>query len=122
MLDVQAIVGILGGPVAIVAVTDHLRRFFAAMPWTVDRANGSPWPLIADMLGIVWALALWYGDVLQESFPGVALTPPVVVLVGLTVFGLGSSAIVDAKRALRAPAAPTGTIVTFSGGSGPPTA
>ena len=103
-LDLQAIIGLGGGPLAVIALTDHVKRFFAAMPWTEDRSNGAAWPLVSDALGVAWALALWQGGVLEQSFPGIVLTAPVVVLVGLTVFGLGSSVLVDAKRALRAPA------------------
>lgn len=103
--DIQAVIGLVGGPVAIVALTDHIKKFFAAMPWTEDRTNAAPWPLVSDALGVLWALALWKGGVLAESLPDLELSWPVVILVGLTVFGLGSSAIVDGKRALRAPVA-----------------
>lgn len=101
-MDIQSLIGLAGAPVLIVAITDHLKRFMAAMPWTVDRANAAPWPLVSDAIGVLWVLALWRGGLLAEALPGVELLWPVVIPVGLTL-GIGSSALVDGKRALRAP-------------------
>lgn len=103
MLDLQALLGVVGGPIAVALLTDHIKRFMGAMPWTVDRTNAAAWPLVADLGGILWGLALWKGGLLAEMFPEVKWTWPIVVLASLVVFGLGSSAIVDGKRALRAP-------------------
>ena len=106
-MDLQATVGIAGALASIPVLTDHIKRFFASMPWThgewVDKLNAAPWPLVADGLGVLWALALWKGGLLAEALPELTLLWPVVVLVGLTL-GIGSSAIVDGKRALRAQA------------------
>ena len=104
MIDIQAILGVVGGPVAVAILTDHVKRFVAALPWSQDRPNGAAWPLIADALGVGWAWALWKGGLLAEMVPGVELQAPIVVLLGLVLFGIGSSAVVDGKRALRAPA------------------
>lgn len=108
-MDVQALVGFGSAAPLIIALTDHLKRFMAAMPWTLDRANGAPWPLVSDFLGVLWALALWRGGLLAAAtdFAGAAdLRWPIVVLLGLAL-GVGSSALVDGKRSLRAPAART---------------
>ena len=105
MTDLQNVIGIAAAPVLIIAITDHLKRFMAAMPWTVDRTNAAPWPLVSDALGVLWALALWRGGLLAATFPDFELLWPVGVLVGL-VAGIGSSALVDGKRALRSPATP----------------
>lgn len=100
----QLLIGVVGGPVAIIALVNHIKLFFASMPWTVgewtEGVEASPWPLITDALGVVWAFALHDSGVL-DAIPGVAdLRWPAVVLVGLVVFGLGSSAVVDQKRAI----------------------
>ena len=99
-MDIQALVGFGAAPVLIIALCDHLKRFMASMPWTFDRANGAPWPLVSDAHGGLWALALWEGGLL--AVPEIELRWPVVVLLGLAL-GIGSSALVDSKRALRSP-------------------
>lgn len=106
MLDLQALIGVVGGPVAVALLTDHLKRAAACLPWTRDRSNATTWPLVADLVGVLWGLALWKGGLLAEMVPGVEWTWPIVILASLVVFGLGSSAIVDGKRALRPPAEP----------------
>lgn len=112
----QLLIGVVGGPVAITSIVNHLKLFFAAMPWTygawTDAVDASPWPLLADALGIGWGFALHDSGVL-DAIPGVAdLRWPAVVLVGLVVFGLGSSAVVDQKRSIvaRAQGNPPGTV------------
>ena len=34
MLDLQVLLGVVGGPVAVALLTDHIKRFMGAMPWT----------------------------------------------------------------------------------------
>ena len=106
MTELQALIGVVGGPVAVALLTDHIKRFMAVMPWTQDRTNGAAWPLVADVGGVLWGVALYKGGLLAEMFPDVSWTWPIVILASLVVFGLGSSAIVDGKRALRAPVQP----------------
>ena len=106
-MDFEATVGVGGALVAIPILTHHVKLFFAAMPWTAgawsEEVPAAPWPLVSDALGVAWAAALWHGGLLAAVAPGVELTGPVVALFGISL-GIGASAIVDGKRALRAPA------------------
>ncbi len=99
----QLLVGLVGGPVAIIALVNHVKLFFASMPWTrgpwVETVDASPWPLITDAGGVLWAFALNDSGMLAP-LGVVDLRWPLVVLIGLVVFGLGSSAVVDQKRAI----------------------
>lgn len=111
----QLLVGLVGGPVAIIALVNHVKLFFASMPWTTgawtEGVEASPWPLITDAGGVAWAFALNDSGMLAPL--GVAeLRWPLVVLIGLVAFGLGSSAVVDQKRAIvtRAQSNPAGTV------------
>lgn len=106
---VLALIGTGGAIVAIPTLIDHVDRFFAAMPWTSRAPDSATWkPLVADAIGTAWAFGLWHGGVLTAIFPDIELVWPVVALLGLVAFGLGSAAAVDGKRALRAPVAPAG--------------
>jgi len=109
----QLVIGLIGGPVAIIALVNHVKLFFAAMPWTqgdwTAGVEASPWPLITDVGGVAWAFALNDSGMLAP-LGATDLRWPIVVLIGLVVFGLGSSAVVDQKRA----------IVTRAQGNPPP--
>ncbi len=100
----QLLVGIGGGPIAVIALTNHIKL---AVEWVLRLApsiiepvsgDASPWPLVSDVLGVIFALALWDSNLLP--LVGLDVRWPVVVLIGLVVFGLGSSAVVDQKRAI----------------------
>lgn len=100
----QLLIGVGGGPIAVIALTNHLKL---AVEWVLrlapflpgeNNAEASPWPLVADLLGVLFALALWDSGVLP--LVGLEVRWPVVVLIGLVVFGLGSSAVVDQKRSI----------------------
>lgn len=108
----QLVIGIVGGPGAIIALVNHLKLAAAAMPWTsgawTTGVEASPWPLLTDLGGVAWAFALADSGLLDPIIGGHEIRWPVVVLLGLVVFGLGSSALVDQKRAIlaRATSAP----------------
>lgn len=98
----QLLVGYVGGPVAIIALVNHIKLFFASMPWTkgewVAHVEASPWRIVADLLGIGWAFALNDQGILAAPLGVESLRWPVVVLIGLVAFGIGSSAAVDQVR------------------------
>ena len=109
-MDIQEIVGLGSGYIAVGLLTQHIKLFFAAMPWTkgkwTEGVPAAPWPLVADLLGGVLAILLDDSGLLDGIFAlaGVDLKWPLVFVLGMIAFGTGMSAIVDGKRALRAPA------------------
>lgn len=108
--SLQLLIGLVGGPVAIIALVNHVKRFFAAMPWTVgtwtEAVEATPWPLLTDLAGVGWAFALNDSGLLAPITGPDPIRWPLVVLIGLVVFGLGSSAVVDQKRAILARSTP----------------
>ena len=108
---VENVLSIPGMIAAVIVLTKHAKLFFAAMPWTegawTEGVPGAPWPLLSDALGVGGAILLWRGGVLDEMVPGYELNLALVILVGVAM-GIAASGVVDAKRALRAPAASTG--------------
>jgi len=69
-LTIQAALGIGGLPVVIWALTQHIKAFTHAVarwrrPLTAGQP-GSPWPLVADVVGVASALLLWDAGLLDD--------------------------------------------------------
>ena len=53
--SIDLLIGWAAAPALLLALTSHIKRFFAAMPWTqVEPANKSPWPLTTDALAVAY--------------------------------------------------------------------
>lgn len=101
---VQSFAGVPAGVLLIPVLTSDVREFARAMQrllfplfhWQTSTEKATPWPLVADVLGVVWALLAWRGGLIPV--PG--LLWPTVVLVGL-VMGLTASGVRDVAVRLR---------------------
>lgn len=97
-MDIESTIGLTAAPVLIPILVAHIKAFVGAVRPALASPGGvadgeteaSAWPLVADFLGVLWALGLWAGDSLPAEVDNVVLT----VMVGLAL-GLTGSALRD---------------------------
>ncbi len=105
----EAVFGVLGFPLAVLVLTEHIKaavRAISTGSYWHSTSSTSLWPLVADGIGIVLAIAYWYGGLAEELLANVGVAEPNVLTVAL--LGLGASLAVQRGRdALRPSAVPT---------------
>ena len=98
-VTIEGLIGLAVAPLLIIALTSHVKGFArtlaSALGYGMTTHTGAtPWPLVADTIGVAWALALWHADVLPED---VGVTS--AVLVGLAL-GVAAAKVRDVGTAV----------------------
>jgi len=94
-MDIESLIGIGAATASVPVLTEHIKGFCRAVQaalrgWSHD-PSVSAWPLVADLVGAGWALALFYSGQLPVSGPLLA------VLVGLAI-GSGTATVYGAVK------------------------
>lgn len=104
----EGVFGIVGFPLAVILLTQHIKaavRAISTRSYWHSTSDVSLWPLVADGVGIVLAIAYWYGGLAGELLSKVSIEEPNVLTVAL--LGLAASLAVqrvrDAVRPSQAP-------------------
>ncbi len=84
-MDIEAMIGLGAAPLLLIALTAHIKKFTRAVGIHLGVlspvANGTPWPLVLDVLAVAWTLMLWRSGLLPEGVEEITTA----VLVGLAL-------------------------------------
>lgn len=96
---VEALAGVVGFPLAVVLLTSHVKaavRAIATGSYWHSTPGCSLWPLVADGIGVLLAIAYWYGGLAGQLLAQVDVEEPNVLTMAL--LGLGASLLVQRTR------------------------
>lgn len=81
-LSLPLLVGLVSMPAVIPLLLQHIKRF---EQWIRGRSGGSPYPLVAVAVSLLWVVALDRSGLLEDELGAESLNGWAVALVGLAV-------------------------------------
>lgn len=96
---VEGALQVLGFPLAVVVLTQHIKRAVRAVStgsYWHSTEECSLWPLVADTVGVVLAIAYWYGGLAGSLLDTVGVAEPNVLTMAL--LGLGGALAIQRGR------------------------